>query len=187
MNFLFLILILATPQTPIAQNENPAVTRDLSEFSERPRVRAVRLAQEERISVDGRLDEPAWETAIPATDFLQQDPDFGQPATEKTEVRFLFSRDTLYMGVINHDSEPDKLMGNTMLRDAGLNADDRFMWTLYPYLDNRSGYFFEMNPSGSMADALLTPENADGNAARAWNGIWYAKVNRSEIGWTIEI
>ncbi len=187
MNFLFLILILATPQAPATQNGNPAVTRDLSEFSERPRVRAVRLAQEERISIDGRLDEPAWQTARPATDFLQQDPDFGQPATEKTEVRFLFSRDTLYMGVINYDSEPDKLMGNTMLRDAGLNADDRFMWTFDPYLDNRSGYFFEMNPSGSMADALLTPENTDGNAARAWNGIWYAKVNRSEIGWTIEI
>ncbi len=187
MNWLFFVFILAIPQLSAAQNGKPAVTRDLSEFSERPRVRAERLAQEEHISIDGRLDEPAWQTALPAKDFLQQDPNFGQPATEKTEVRFLFSRDTLYMGVTNYDSEPDKLRGNTMLRDAGLNADDRFMWTFDTYLDNRSGYYFEMNPSGSMADALLTPENTNNNAARAWNGIWNARVRKSEIGWTIEI
>jgi hypothetical protein len=39
-----------------------------------------------------------------------------------------------------------------------------------------------MNPSGLMADSLFGV-NGDN---RAWDGIWDARVVRSEIGWTIE-
>src|SRR5512140_195983 len=41
------------------------------------------------IHVDGRLDEPAWAAAPPATRFTQHDPLEGQPASERTEVRVL--------------------------------------------------------------------------------------------------
>ena len=108
-------------------------------------------------------------------------------------MRFAFSESTLYMAVICYDSEPDQLMGNTMQRDASLSADDRFMWTLDPHGNGASGYFFEMNPSGAMGDSLVTAAEAIGgggggaNNARAWDGIWYAQVEKSEIGWTIEI
>ena len=160
---------------------------------DRPRVRAVRLPPGESIRVDGVLDEPVWGRALPATDFTQQDPFFGERATERTEVQFAFSESTLYMAVICYDSEPDQLMGNTMQRDAFLSADDRFMWTLDPYGNGLSGYFFEMNPSGAMGDSLITASEATGgggggdNNARAWDGIWYAQVEKSDIGWTIEI
>ena len=56
-------------------------------------------------------------------------------------------------------------------------------WTIETFLDERSGYFFEMNTSGLMADSLFGV-NGDN---RAWDGIWDARVVRSEIGWTIEI
>ena len=163
--------------------------RDLSAYEGRPRIQAIRIADDEAVTVDGKLEEPIWQRALPATDFVQQDPNLGQPATERTEVRIAFSRNNLYLGVICFDSEPDKLMGNTMLRDAALASGDRFQWTFDPYLDGRSGYFFEMNPSGSMGDSLLGGGGGGnfGNAARAWDGIWYAKVNKSDIGWTIEI
>jgi len=44
-----------------------------------PRISAVRATA--RISIDGRLDEADWSRALPAKDFLQKDPDEGQPAT----------------------------------------------------------------------------------------------------------
>src|SRR5690606_24853069 len=65
-----------------------------------------------------------------------------------------------------------------------LSADDRFMWTIDTFLDQQSGYFFEMNPSGLMADAVMGP---GGTNNREWDGIWDARVLRSEIGWTLEI
>lgn len=145
---------------------------------------AERLREGETITLDGRLDEAVWSRAAPATDFIMQDPIFGGTPTEPTEVRIVFDRDNLYMGVTAHDSEPDRLMGNTMKRDEFLSADDRFMWTIDTFLDQQSGYFFEMNPSGLMADAVMGP---GGSNNRSWDGIWDARVVQSEIGWVIEI
>ena len=150
----------------------------------RPTVTAVRLADSESITLDGRLDEAVWQRAIPAADFKQQIPQTGALPTEPTEVRFVYTRDALYMGVTCFDDEPDKLLGNTMKRDEGLRADDRFIWEFDTFLDARNGYYFEMNPSGLMADSLMSPQ---GQTNRDWDGIWNAHVQRSEIGWTIEI
>lgn len=145
---------------------------------------AERLAVDERIDLDGRLDEAVWTRAIPAADFIQVDPQNGQPATEKTEVRIAFDADALYIGVTCYDSEPDKWIAYQRRRDESLPSDDKFRWTIDTFLDARSGYFFEMNPLGAMSDALLGGTSG-GN--RAWDGIWNARARRSEIGWTLEI
>ena len=108
----------------------------------RPTVTAVRLGDDESITLDGRLDEPVWRRAIPAAGFKQQIPQTGAPPTEPTEVRFAFTRDALYMGVTCFDDEPGKLLGNTMKRDEGLGADDRFIWEFDTFLDARNGYYF---------------------------------------------
>ena len=145
---------------------------------------ALRLDEAERIVLDGVLDEEVWQRAQPAADFLQQNPDNGQPATERTEVRIVYNPQRMYLGVICFDSEPDKLIGFQRRRDENTGSDDRFQWTMDPFLSGREGYFFEMNPSGLMADALLT---AGGGQNRQWDGIWTGKVRRSDIGWVIEI
>ncbi len=181
--FFFVVASLALP----AHAQNPEGGRDLAAYENAPRVRAVRLAPGEEIVLDGRLDETAWERAVPATDFRQEDPDNGAPATERTEVRFLFSESSLFMGVICFDSDPDALMGNTMQRDGSLSADDRFMWTFDPNLDGITGYSFEVNPSGAMGDGTLLMSVNTGATERAWDGIWNARVEKTEIGWTIEI
>lgn len=162
-----------------------AVAQDAADLtSGRRTVVAQRLANNERITVDGILDEPVWKRTSPATDFIMQDPVLGGTPTEATEVHFAFNNDHLYMGVVCHDSEPDKLLGNTRKRDEFLSADDRFMWTMDTFFNQQTGYFFEMNPSGLMADALMGP---GGTNNREWDGIWNARVHRSEIGWVIEI
>jgi len=136
------------------------------------------------IVLDGRLDEDVWMHAVPATNFMQQDPVNGNPATEQTEVRIVYNADKLYMGVTLFDSEPDKLIAYQLGRDGNLPSDDKLQWTIDTFLDGRTGYFFEMNPNGSMADAL---QGADNNQNRQWDGIWNARTRRSEIGWTLEV
>ena len=54
---------------------------------------AVATRREGRIVLDGKLDEPAWRAATPITEFTQFDPDEGRPASQRTEVRFLFDDD----------------------------------------------------------------------------------------------
>jgi hypothetical protein len=168
------------------------------ELDPRPTVSAVRLAAGERIDVDGRLDETVWQRAVPATDFSQQDPQNGAPATERTEVRVAFDGDSLYFGIECFDSEPSRLFGNQMVRDGALAADDRFMWALDPLFNQRGGYFFEINPSGAMGDGLLVPSAGGGGGgstglgfgvtqSRAWDGIWLARVRRHARGWSAEV
>src|SRR5687768_1260442 len=48
----------------------------------RTSVRATRISEPMRI--DGRLDEAVYREIPPVTDFIQQEPDEGAPATEKT-------------------------------------------------------------------------------------------------------
>ncbi len=146
-------------------------------------MRAAPLRAEEQVVLDGILEEPVWQRAQPATDFIQQDPVQGGQPTERTEVRIAFSKTALYMGVLCYDSEPDKMLGNTMKRDEFLQGDDRFQWTMDTFLDRQTGYFFEMNPAGLMADSYMGTSGDNRN----WDGIWNARVRRSEIGWTIEI
>ena len=154
-----------------------------SSEADRRSVRAMRLSDSQVVIVDGQLDEELWRDAAPATDFVQIDPVNGRPATEQTEVRVAYNRNTLYLGVLCFDSEPDKWLGYQRRRDEFLSSDDRFMWTIDTFLDAQSGYFFEMNPSGMMGDSLM----GGGIDNRQWDGIWNARVHRSEVGWSIEI
>lgn len=151
---------------------------------------AARLNDGETIVLDGMPDEPAWRRAGVATDFMQRDPVTGAPATERTEVRVLFDRTRLLIGATLLDSEPDRLLGNQMQRDQPFGADDRFMWGIDTYLDGRTGYFFEINPSGAMGDGIVTGPGGGpfgGQMNKSWDGIWIARVRRTDRGWSAEI
>jgi hypothetical protein len=180
---IFAICLLTWSQGATAQAPQAAVQTD------RPTAVVLRLNPEESIAVDGALDEPSWERAEPIADFKQSEPQNGKPPTERTEIRILFNADNLYIGARFFDSNPVGILGNQMVRDGGLGADDRFMWVIDPLNDARSGYFFEINPAGAMGDAQLVPANAGSGLTqnRAWNGIWLAHTRRSDQGWTVEV
>ena len=177
------VLLLCVASAAAAQAPPPSAAPASPQADQRRTVRAIRLQASDRIFLDGRLDEEAWSRAVPASDFIQQDPDNGKPATEPTEVRFLFTSTALYMGVTAYDSEPDEWLGYHRRRDDFLQSDDRFMWNIDTFNNQQTGYFFEMNPSGLMGDAL---RGANFNN-RQWDGIWTGKAHRSDIGWTLEI
>ena len=175
----------STPPSAAANQQNVQANQGNqgADSNGRRRMNALRLNEGESITLDGLLDEPIWSKAVPAADFIQIDPDNGSPATERTEVRIAYDADALYIGVICYDSEPDAVIAFQRRRDEGLGSDDKVRWTIDTFLDARSGYFFEMNPLGHMADALMGVNGQN----RAWDGIWEGRARRSEIGWTLEI
>ncbi|MEE2877139.1 MAG: DUF5916 domain-containing protein [Candidatus Neomarinimicrobiota bacterium] len=140
----------------------------------------------ERIRLDGILDEAVWESVSPATGFIQEDPKEGAPSTETSEVYVLYDKDNLYIGARLYDSDPSGILAYQKRRDASLRTDDRFMWILDTFLDGRTGYFFEINPAGLMGDGIL---GAGGhwNVNKSWDGIWDARVQITEEGWSAEI
>ena len=152
----------------------------------RPSVRAVPLAEDEKVELDGQLNEPFWKNVAPADGFRQQEPDEGTPARQATEVRIAFNRDHLYLGVMLYDTEPDQIIGYQKQRDGSLRSDDRFMFILDTFLDGRSAYLFETNPAGLLSDGLLRAGSRRG-LNKSWDGIWNVRVSRDDRGWSAEI
>lgn len=137
------------------------------------------------ITIDGSLDEPTWQQAQVIDIFQQREPDEGAPASERTEVRVLYSRARLYVGVICFDSQPEAIVTSRYDRDADLTADDRVTLLFDTFLDLRNAFVFQVNAAGARFDQIITDEGQDQNPD--WNGIWYARTRRSAQGWTAEI
>src|SRR5205809_3757681 len=175
--FLFLLLSSAFASPP----DEPAVV-------------AVRLSGELRI--DGRLDEPAWALAAPATGLRQREPLEGQPATEQTEVRVLFDARNLYIGILARDSEPERVVAHLLQRDKLLEpggydgshefaGDDAVAILLDPFRDRRNAFVFATNANGAEFDALLTDEAGAFNAD--WRTVWTVRARRGPEGWSAEM
>src|ERR1700693_2649240 len=102
------------------------------------RIEAVRAAAP--IHIDGALDEAAWRNAPIATDFIQNEPREGEPASERTEVRVLYDDAYLYIGVSAHDSSPNDIIVNELKKDFDPLATDLFEVILDTFHDGRNGY-----------------------------------------------
>jgi hypothetical protein len=137
------------------------------------------------LKVDGLLNDPAWQNALFQGQFTQREPEEGAPASEKTEVGFLYNEKYLYIGVKCYDSEPEKIIAREMRRDAIVDDDDYFEIVLDTYHDHRSAYYFIINAHGVKREAIMANEGRDYNPA--WDGVWLCKAKITEEGWFIEI
>jgi hypothetical protein len=146
-----------------------------------PRVSLLRASS--RITLDGVLDEPAWAQASTIGELVQREPRPGVAPTEKTDVKLLFDANFLYVGAVCFDSEPDRIIGTQMARDAGLDDDDRIQILLDTFHDRRNAFYFATNPAGALEDGLII-ENR--NLNREWDAIWSVRVRRTRTGWTAE-
>ncbi|MEX1054731.1 MAG: hypothetical protein WED81_01795, partial [Rhodothermales bacterium] len=78
------------------------------------------------------LDE-AWKEAQAVTGFWQITPNEGEPASEQTEVRLIYTPTTLYVGIVCHDREPSRIIIADSRRDAELDETDSFRLILDTY------------------------------------------------------
>ena len=160
--------------------QNSSILRDASG---KRSVTAVRT--ETPLKVDGLLNDPAWQNALFQGQFTQREPDEGAPASEKTELGFLYNDNNLYIGIKCYDSEPGKIIAREMRRDAVVDDDDYFEFVLDTYHDHRSAYYFITNPHGVKREAKMANEGRDYNPA--WDGVWSCKAKITEEGWFVEI
>lgn len=139
---------------------------------------------ENKISFDGKLNEPQWQQASVIENFIQKEPDFGKPSSEKTKVALLYDKLALYIGVWCYQKEVKKINAKFLQRDFDYENDDNFQVIISPFNDKRNGYLFVINPLGARAD-LLVSGGEEGN--KNWNGVWDAKTTMTEEGWFAEI
>ncbi len=114
-------------------------------------------------TIDGDvLGDPAWAQATPITTFWQEQPNEGQPASERTEVRVVFTADTLYIGAVLYDSDPSGIIVSDARRDAPMDDTDSFQMIVDTYRDRQNGFVFGTNPAGIEYDGQVTNEGQGG-------------------------
>ena len=96
---------------------------DAQTTTRRP-IPSLTAARTQGINVDGVLDEADWAQVDPATNFVQFDPDEGEPATQRTEVRILYGASAIYVGAMLYDTEPDRIRQILSRRDETGGADN---------------------------------------------------------------
>jgi hypothetical protein len=169
------VVLLALPEGVFAQPQAPQL--------ERPTARATRTSAV--IKVDGKLDEPAWADAVPIGRLMQREPEENVAATEETEVRVLYTPTTLYFGILCRDRTPRGIVSTRLTRDADIGSDDAVLIALDPFLDQRNGFFFAVNPAGARVDGQIS--NNSEHLSTDWDGIWETATRITPDGWVAEI
>lgn len=135
--------------------------------------------------LDGRLDEPGWETAEAASGFTQSEPLEGQPLTEDTVVRVMFDRHNLYIGAYAYDSDPARIIVNELKRDFDSQESDAFGVVLDVLHNARSSFSFFTNPGSAKRDAQSLEDGRYTNVH--WDGVWHVTSAVHADGWVAEI
>src|SRR5687767_10910316 len=126
------------------------------------------------IRVDGRLDEAAWQSATPITEFTQVQPNEGQPASERTDVRIMYDDDALYIGARMYDR--GDIRSRVGRRDMSMSASDWLTVIIDARHDHITSFGFEVNPAGVRRDQT----RAAGSEDDSWEPVWEAATTVSD-------
>lgn len=134
--------------------------------------------------IDGIANDTIWESGALINEFFQREPNEGAALTEKTEVFILYDKDNIYFGIKCYQ-DPKSIAAKEMLRGARLPYDDRMHILLDTFQDGRNAFFFEINPLGSVGDALVSENGRKVNTS--WEGLFIGKSKITKIGWEAEL
>jgi hypothetical protein len=154
----------------------------LPQIAGRKRMTATRTPSP--LVIDGFLNETEWALAEEVRDFMQRDPDNGQPGSERTVARVMFDEEYIYLSFVLYDSQPDRITARDLRRDSRMETDDSITVILDTFNDQRNGFIFQVNPLGTKYDALLRNEteiNSD------WDEKWEAAAQITAEGWQVEM
>lgn len=134
-----------------------------------------------KMTIDGFLNEEAWQVVEPANNFLNKWPTDKGNAEAKTEVRLIYDNDFLYVSAICYmDSKP---VISTLKRDVGHWNSDGFAILIDPVNEKTNGFMFGVNAGGAQTEGLVTPDEASWN----WDTKWYSEVKRHADKWVVEM
>ena len=176
---------------------------ELGILAGRPTVRPTRT--DTPPDIDGRVDDEVWRTAASITQFGQQSPLDGAPATEDTEVRLAYDSQNIYLAFHVHYSDPRIMRANRVDRDQA-NLDDLITVYFDTFLDQQRSYVFDVNAYGVQGDGIINTSGGRGGGRgrrgggggrrgpqgipapdRSWDALFDTAARIVEDGYTAEM
>ena len=134
-------------------------------------------------TIDGRLDEALWQRIVPITGLVQREPNQGESASFRTEIRIAFDSHALYIGA-RCEQPRETLRIQNLRRDFESGQSDSLGFAIDGFLDQRNAVVFELTPGGNQRDLEVldgSTENVD------WNVRWRGRTSIDENGWQAEL
>ncbi len=133
------------------------------------------------ITLDGKVDEAAWQACEVGTNFWQKLPYYAPGADPKTEIRLCFDDDFIYVSAICYQEEDPIIL--SLKRDEYWDSDGIAI-VLDP-LDSRSNaVLFGLSAMGVQWDAVRT-ETSD--ISSDWSNRWFGETHIGEGYWSMEM
>ncbi|MBW3549314.1 MAG: carbohydrate binding family 9 domain-containing protein [Proteobacteria bacterium] len=136
------------------------------------------------ITVDGRLDETAWQQATQVELSYEIQPGDSTDAAVATTAYVAHTDDALLIAFDAREPDPTQIRAFLRDRDA-LFRDDYAGVMLDTFDDQRRAYQFFVNPLGVQADRVK--EEASGREDDAWDGLWTSAAQITDSGYRIEM
>jgi hypothetical protein len=165
--------------SPLSRHVDPITEDPLA-------MHAVRLRPDERIVLDGTLDNPAWQRAPVYDHFVENEPHRDAKPKYATKVQILFDEQALYVGVTSLDDHPDEIRAPLVRQDKVIRTQDFVVVYIDAIGKRQSAQFFRVNAAGSTGDGMHTAADDDEDfspdfdfdAASARNASGYTSVFR---------
>lgn len=137
------------------------------------------------ITVDGAVDEPAWQTAEVALDFWMVLPMDTSRAHVRTDVRMAYDDRNIYLSAIcYHGSVTGPYIVESLRRDWSFARNDNFIFFIDTFDDQTNGFTFGTNAAGAQWDGLLYE---GGKANLSWDNKWTSVVRNYEDRYVLEL
>ncbi len=164
---------------PRAVDEAPP----LSFVAEPGRAEARRIAS--AIELDGKLTEPAWQTARYVTGLTQREPSEGLPASDSTRVTFIYDDQALYIGARMHSSHPESIRPLVARRDKEGSAE-QLVLSFDTFGDRRTAYTFSVTSGGVRVD-YYHGSDFENSRDYTFDPVWEVRTTVDAAGWTAEM
>ena len=116
------------------------------------------------------------------TEFVQREPDDGEPATADTRAYVSYDDGNLYVAFVCED-DPAQVRARVVPRDR-ITDDDRVVVFLDTFDDNQRAYAFEVNPLGIQRDGFITEGQDDDYS---FDALWYSEGRLTETGYVVRM
>ncbi len=141
--------------------------------------------------LDGVTDDPCWAQAEAIDGLSQFQPTYGDPSSERTEIRVLYDRSHLYIAFDCYVQDADDIEAATTQRDGFFFADDNVGVYLDTFCDRRNCYAFFTNPLGTQRDLRVVNEGLGRSQGfggdTSWDCTWEVAVARLNDRWSAEM
>ena len=132
--------------------------------------------------IDGKLDDPAWQTATRIGNFTEIAPGDNVRPAEDTEVLVAYDGDNLYLGFVCYDANPRDIRASVTDRD-NIGRDDFAGVLIDTFKDQQTSYEFFVNPYGVQFDQRRSNAGEDDT----FDTVWESAGEINSIGWTAEM